>query len=113
MGWLGMAHKRADPFYYSPEWRALRRLALKRDRYRCVVCGRGVAGKGEARIDHVKTRRERPDLELVLSNVRTLCADHDNQAHREKGRGGGPRDQRFVIRGCDADGWPLARQGEG
>jgi len=104
--------KRADPFYTAPAWRALRRAALRRDGYRCVVCDCDVSAPGAARVDHIKTRRERPDLALVLANVRTLCPEHDNQAHREKGQGGGPRVERFVLRGCDADGWPLSRQGE-
>jgi len=57
---------------------------------RCIgiagaVCGVSVPGKGESRVDHIKTRRDRPDLALVLGNLRTLCASCDNQAHREKG----------------------------
>ncbi|MGC2853944.1 HNH endonuclease [Novispirillum sp. DQ9] len=99
--------KRADPFYLSPAWRKLRAQAIKRDGHRCVVCGKDVSGKGAARVDHIKTRRERPDLALDLSNLRTLCSAHDNQGHREKGAGGGPRREAFVVRGCDADGWPL------
>lgn len=100
--------KRADPFYLSPEWRKLRLVTLQRDGYRCVVCRRNVSGKGESRVDHIKPRRDHPELALVLSNLRTLCPEHDNQAHREKGRaGGGPRDERFRVRGCDAAGWPI------
>lgn len=100
--------KRPDPFYTSPPWRKLRAQALKRDGHRCVVCGRDVSDKGAARVDHIEPRSVRPDLELTLSNVRTLCTEHDNQSHREKAGGGGPRREAFVIRGCDADGWPLS-----
>ena len=96
-----------DRFYRSPEWRELRRQALSRDGYRCVVCRRDISGKGQARVDHIKARRTHPHLALVLSNVRSLCADHDNQSHREKPAGAAARDERFVIRGVDADGWPL------
>lgn len=96
-----------DAFYKSAEWRALRRAALRRDGYRCVVCRRDVSAKGASRVDHILTRKARPDLALVLANVRTLCPTHDNQGHREKAGGGGDRVETFVVGGCDADGWPL------
>lgn len=96
-----------DPFYHKPEWRSLRKQALIRDRYRCVVCGRDVSGKGESRVDHKLSRKTHPHLALSLANLRTLCADHDNQGHREKATGATQRDERFVIRGADAQGWPL------
>lgn len=102
--------RRAGGFYDSPEWKALRRLALIRDGYRCTVCRCDVRGKGKARVDHIHSIHARPDLALVLSNLRTLCTLHDAQAHREKGgvpRHGKARDARFVIRGCAPDGTPL------
>lgn len=104
--------KRADPFYHSPQWRLLRREALRRDGYRCVVCGCDVSAPGAARVDHIKTRRERPDLALALGNLRSLCSCCDAQGHREKGSGGGKRVERFVLRGCGPDGWPHSRGGE-
>jgi 5-methylcytosine-specific restriction enzyme A len=105
--------RRANGFYDTPQWKALRRLALIRDGYRCTVCRCDVHGKGKARVDHIHSIHARPDLALVLSNLRVLCPSCDNQAHREKGgapgvpRQGKPRDARFVIRGCDAQGRPL------
>ena len=99
--------KRADPFYQSAAWRVLRLKALKRDGHRCVVCHCDVSGKGQSRVDHIKPRRTHPQLALELGNLRTLCADHDNQSHREKGTGAADREERFVIRGCDAQGYPL------
>jgi len=60
-----------------------------------------------ARVDHIKARRTHPHLALVLSNVRTLCPEHDNQAHREKGNSRMGRDARFVVRECAVDGMPL------
>lgn len=102
--------KRANPFYYSAEWRGVRWEALQRDDYRCVVCGADVSGSGQARVDHIKPLSTHPELGLCLDNLRTLCPEHDNQAHREKGRRGsghGGRQERFEIRGCDASGRPL------
>jgi predicted kinase len=90
-----------DNFYTNSAWRRMRLTALRRDHFRCTVCGVYVGGKGNSRVDHIQTRREHPELELELSNLRTFCALHDNQRHWEKG-GGSPR-------GCGPDGWPTAR----
>src|SRR5262249_31361145 len=97
------------PLYYSAEWRALRLWALERDGWACTVCGWSVRGPGMARVDHIETVEERPDLALCLDNVRTLCIEHDNQSHREKGRrdASGKRVEQFTIRGCDENGFPL------
>src|SRR3954466_12389004 len=101
-----MGQSFTDSFYGTTSWKKVRLQALRRDRYRCVVCGRSVAGKGESRVDHIKTRRERPDLDLALSNLRVLCSLCDAQSHREKGAGSAQRVERFELRGCDADGLP-------
>jgi 5-methylcytosine-specific restriction endonuclease McrA len=100
--------RRANGFYDTPAWKAARRAALKRDGYRCVVCGRDIRGVGQSRVDHIKPLRIHPELALSLANLRSLCANHDNQRHREKGSGrGAPRGEKFVITGCDANGMPL------
>lgn len=88
-----------DPFYNTPQWRALRKQALIRDCYRCVVCQRDVHHKGQSRVDHIVSRRQRPDLSLVLSNVRTLCPSCDNKRHAEKGGS--------AVHGVALDGTPL------
>jgi 5-methylcytosine-specific restriction protein A len=84
--------KKADPFYLSQDWRDVRVQALRRDRWRCVLCGASVHARGWARVDHIETRKARPDLALTLSNLRTLCVRCDNQRHAEKGRKGQPTD---------------------
>ena len=78
----------ANPFYSSPEWRALRRRVVARDGYACVLCGTSVRGKGQSRVDHVESIKARPDLALSAANCRTLCAPCDNRRHSSKGRGG-------------------------
>lgn len=90
-----------DPFYGSQEWKDLRRRVLIRDGYRCTKCRRSVRAKGASRVDHIIERRERPDLALVESNLRTLCVDCDALRHRSKGGGSG-------VVGCDVHGVPLA-----
>lgn len=102
-----IARKPTDPFYLSKEWRAAKLAVLKRDGYRCVVCRCSVAGKGKSRVDHIIPRSQ-GGAPLDQTNLRTLCVTHDNQSHREKAAGGGgPRVERFIVKGLDADGRPL------
>lgn len=95
------AAKRTDPFYLSPQWRRLRVLVLKRDKHKCSWCGRDVSGIGQARVDHVVPRRQRPDLALTASNCRALCVACDGKRHQEKGN------PQLMHRGTDALGMPL------
>jgi HNH endonuclease len=90
-------------FYDRRVWRRLRKVALRRDGYRCTVCGISVSKPGKARVDHIKPVRTHPHLALSLANLRSLCADHDNKRHWEKGLRSGV-EKRL---GCDASGLPL------
>ena len=97
-----------NPYYSSPHWRQLRRAALQRDRYRCTVSG---CPAPATHVDHIVTRPRfaaGPTPLDRLDNLRSLCAEHDAQIKERpgstrRGRGGRP-----VLRGCDAEGWPLA-----
>jgi 5-methylcytosine-specific restriction protein A len=93
--------KTADPFYLSLEWRSLRAATLKRDRYRCTQCATPIHGKGQARVDHIVTRRANPALALDPNNVRSLCVPCDAKRHREKGN---PRHD--FTSACDQQGNP-------
>jgi 5-methylcytosine-specific restriction endonuclease McrA len=95
----------ATGFYHSPRWRALRLVALRRDRWRCTICGVSVSAKGQARVDHIHPRTTHPHLELALDNLRTLCPRCDNQGHREKGSHSARREVRFNA--FNASGMPL------
>jgi hypothetical protein len=48
---------------------------LKRDRYKCVVCGRGHKDGVELHVDHIKPK----DLggRAIIENGQTLCAQHN------------------------------------
>ena len=74
----------SDDFYASRTWRRLRALFLRTNPL-CVVCfeaGRTVAA---VHVDHIKTRRERPDLEFDSSNVQSLCHScHSRKTRREQ-----------------------------
>jgi 5-methylcytosine-specific restriction protein A len=90
-------------FYSTTEWATLRRRALDRDHWRCVLCGANLHGFGRSRVDHVRPRSEAPELALVLANLRSLCPPCDNARHAEKGGAPG----RALV-GADASGWPTA-----
>jgi 5-methylcytosine-specific restriction endonuclease McrA len=81
--------KPRENFYGTKAWKDLRLLALRRDRYQCVMpnCttpGRGAGGR--LTVDHIIERRK--GGADVLSNLRTLCTTCD--ADRHGNRGGGP-----------------------
>lgn len=92
-----------DSFYTSAEWRELRLFVLRRDRWRCVMCSAPVHFRGMARVDHIKTRKEAPELAMSASNLRTLCPRCDNQRHAEKGRRPGSVDPGANLRGQPLD----------
>ena len=66
----------SDSFYSSKAWHKLRAQALKRDGYRCRMCGVDVRGKGAASVDHIVPRRRAPELALDLGNLQVLCKPH-------------------------------------
>lgn len=87
-----------DPFYRTPEWRALRSACLERDGYRCTVPGCGSTDRLTA--DHITPRRRGgPD---TLDNLRTLCGS----CHSRVTRQGNTAPPRAI--GCDVDGTPYA-----
>ena len=97
-----------NPFYRSPFWYALRREVLARDGHRCTVEGCQTPIH-DLHVDHIQTRPRGatgPMPADVLSNLRTLCGNHDRSikegASGRRGNGG-----RLMVRGCDASGRPL------
>lgn len=98
-----------NPFYRSPEWRALRKACFDRDGWRCAITGcnaRAIVA------DHVRTRPPVPYLTPfdTLANLRSLCAHHDALL---KELPGGVRRHAgdATAKGCDADGWPRSAPG--
>src|SRR5258707_7037017 len=93
-------------YYSTKPWRALRAAALQRDRWCCTVSG---CGRQATIVDHIATRprQAEPSSADRLENLRSLCATHDAQI-KEQPDGPRRRGGRPILRGCDADGWPLA-----
>jgi len=73
-------------FLRTPEWRRLRYDALRANDGRCELCGRNKhqLPPGEyLTVDHVQSRRARPDLALELGNLAVLCsADNAGKGNR-------------------------------
>lgn len=89
--------RETDPFYTSGAWLRIRDLALRRDHGYCVWCrlaGRTARDAHGRRVPvpatlvhHIIPRSERPDLELTLDNLVSLCARCHDEAHPEKRAG--------------------------
>lgn len=96
----GRSGKRADPYYRSAEWAALRRAALERDWHRCTMpdCGRTAT-----HVDHRVARSSGGTDDL--RNLRSLChgCHSAKTARQDGGFGNGPSRRRAI----GPDGWPI------
>lgn len=74
----------AAKFYSSAVWRRCRALKLRIDPLceRCKASGSLVSA---AHVHHKQERRDRPDLELELSNLESLCAPCHSRHHAGAG----------------------------
>lgn len=63
-----------DEFLKIYAWRRLRMEVLKERGRRCECCGATPAdGKTVVHVDHIKSRRNHPELALDKSNLQVLC----------------------------------------
>lgn len=96
-------YKEADPFDHSGPWLAAREERLRRDHYTCCDCMERYEATGEkpraaTLVHHVIPRSERPDLELDIDNLRSLCGICHNRRHPEKGGQGKAAPKRHPAR---------------
>jgi len=66
---------------------------MKRDGYRCVICGRGPKDGVELQVDHIRSKDDGGKAEI--ENGETLCAQHNFQKKNYKQTESG---KRFFIR---------------
>jgi hypothetical protein len=62
---------------------------MKRDNYRCVICGRGLANGVELHVDHIKPKDK--GGKATIENGETLCAKHNFQKKNYKQTESGKR----------------------
>ena len=85
-----MDYKESDPFYHRKEWKRIRKQALQRDGGMCRDCmdrmksETGFRPNRATMVHHIIPRSERPDLELVLENLISLCDSCHEARHPEK-----------------------------
>src|SRR3712207_4820973 len=76
-------------FLQTPEWRRARYDALRASDGRCELCGRNKhqLPSGEyLNVDHILSRKSRPDLALDPTNLAVLCsADNTGKGNRYNG----------------------------
>src|SRR5215210_6263101 len=76
----------SPPFLQTPEWRRVRYDALRANDGRCELCGRNKhqLPPGEyLNVDHIHSRKARPDLALEVTNLAVLCsADNAGKGNR-------------------------------
>lgn len=84
-----VAPKTADSFYKSPEWAALRKACLERDKYQCQLVLPGCTGRAFI-ADHITSRRNGGTD--TLGNLRAVCRSCDNRLKEDHlgHRRGGP-----------------------
>ena len=76
-------------FLQTPEWRRVRYDALRANDGRCELCGRNkhqlLPGEN-LNVDHVYSRKARPDLALEVTHLAVLCsADNAGKGNRYDG----------------------------
>ena len=85
-----MDYKESDPFYHRKEWKRIREMALQRDGGMCRDCmdrmrsETGFRPRRATLVHPIIPRSERPDLELTLENLISLCPDCHEKRHPEK-----------------------------
>ena len=70
---------KASQYYRSIAWRARREARLQHDNYSCVICGEPAEV-----VDHLTYERFGNEL---MTDLRSLCRDHDREVGRPVQRG--------------------------
>jgi 5-methylcytosine-specific restriction endonuclease McrA len=73
-------------FLQTPEWRRVRYDVLRANDGRCELCGRNkhqLPPGDYLNVDHIHSRKARPDLALEVTNLAVLCsADNAGKGNR-------------------------------
>lgn len=71
-------------FYWTKEWRIVRKIRRQKDNNECQRCKREGRYKAADMVHHKQEVRHRPDLALTLDNTESLCNACHNREHPEK-----------------------------
>lgn len=74
--------KQADPFYSSAAWRKLKKRHREKHPL-CVMCLSEGRVTPVDDVNHIKPRREYPELELDPKNLESLCKAHHTRVTNE------------------------------
>ena len=99
-----MPKKPVDGFYYSKEWKAIRKLVLEMHSYTCANCG--IVNDEKMAVDHIRPRKQWPSLALSVHNLRVLCRKCHAAAGTSLGRGGDHTIKKHISPGVNVDGLP-------
>ena len=72
--------KRADRYYLSPAWLALRAACLQRDNYRCTMPNCRTGRSARLVVDHIVERKHGGTD--TLDNVRVVCWSCHERVHK-------------------------------
>lgn len=86
-------------FYRRKAWRTIRRIKLMEDPL-CVECEKEGKLVSATVVDHIKARRDAPELELEFSNLQSLCESCHNSKSGREGRGGSNPKNRDSTNRC-------------
>ncbi|UEM08037.1 HNH endonuclease (plasmid) [Skermanella rosea] len=89
-GWSA-AFIASPEFLRTHEWARARYDALRANDGRCELCGRSKHDGVTLNVDHIISRRQRPDLALDVQNLQVLCGDRRDGAGEGCNKGKGNR----------------------
>jgi hypothetical protein len=68
----GTKRKKYTNFYMTQEWKALRRIVIRKYGRNCASCNIYCKGRN-LHVDHIKPRKYFPELSLDFNNLQVLC----------------------------------------
>jgi 5-methylcytosine-specific restriction endonuclease McrA len=73
--------QKGSSFLQSAEWKKLRSLAIRVYGRKCMKCGSTPKNPSMTHVDHIKCRKNYPELALEFDNLQILCC----KCNKEKG----------------------------
>lgn len=68
----------------NPEYKNWRRKVLKRDNYKCKICGKEYAKKDKLIVHHILPWKDFPEERYNINNGITLCQKHHPRKRKEE-----------------------------